>query len=938
MNKNKKIILFATVLIASLITSMALSTSDGQVYFQEGYQYPTYAFINVAPNPVGVGQTVNVNFFISSALETSELPTNMTVKMVDPDGNQKTFGPYTGDTTGGTFFNFVPDKVGNYTFTFYYGGQNLTGNTINSRPQRGWGGLYAMPSTSKPYVLTVQQEPLERTAYPITPLPTEWWQTPVNAENVQEWSKVTGDWLGLGSITFASTGSYNATTRYNPYTASVNSGHVLWTKMWLAGGVAGGESVGTSGGSEDAGHYWSTRQYQPQYAPVIMNGKIYSTSYPEATNLGHGIICSDLYTGQTLWTINTTNALRCGMVTKFKMANQYGAVGPYIWTTGTLPAADTGGRLIGSGLGTLNPIYSSYMNTTGTQWNLYSGWDGKYICSIVNGTGLTLREDDNGNLIGYYINATAGINEPTYPYPGTSVAAGSTTGTGMITKLVNTTGPHLTCVNLTMALGMSTAFGWGPTLNNPYNWQNGVMWTVDVPTKTDDGTPISTSPTTPTLSLALNSITGNELVFSAGVIHSQGAGDEVPGWLVYCAMDMNTGAKLWCKNYTYTGGSTELLPFTRTSRGFGDGQFVIVNLVNFDMAAYSTKTGAKLWTTTLKSPYGDGTPNVYDNFGISYQYVNGKLLWYGLGGDIWTFDSKTGKQLWYTNTTALIGDPGIETPYGVWPLWVFSSPGYTTDVAYLTVGHEYNPPLFHGSQIIAVNMTDGSLVWSELGMYIRSTAIADNIMLSMNAYDNQIYAFGKGPSTMTVTAPDLGVTTATPVTIRGTIMDISPGTKAIAQPDITSTKQNEIALRFPNGVPCVSDATQSRWMEYVYQQQPLPSNTVGVPVTLSVVDANGNYREIGSITSDPDGTFSYQWTPDISGNFKLIASFAGSNSYYPASASTTFFASDASTPQPTTQAPTGLATTSDLLMYMAVTGIAIIIAIAVATVLILRKK
>jgi len=343
------------------------------------------------------------------------------------------------------------------------------------------------------------------------------------------------------------------------------------------------------------------------------------------------------------------------------------------------------------------------------------------------------------------------------------------------------------------------------------------------------------------------------------------------------------------------------------------------------MAAYSTRTGAKLWTTELKSPYGDGTPNVYDNFGISYAYVNGKLLWYGLGGDVWCFDSKTGHQLWYTNTTALIGDPGIETPYDVWPLWVFSSPGYTTDVAYLTVGHEYNPPLFHGSQIIAVNMTDGSLVWSELGMYIRSTAIAYNIMLSLNAYDNQIYAFGKGPSAMTVTAPALGVTTATPVTIRGTIMDISPGTAAITQPDITRTKQNEVALRFPNGVPCVSDASQSKWMEYVYQQQQLPASATGVPITLAVIDSNGNYREIGTITSDPDGTFAYTWTPDISGSYKVYAIFAGSNSYYQSSASTTFYASDAATPAPTPV----VAQPVDSTMTIVGIGVAIIIAVII---------
>jgi hypothetical protein len=930
---NKTGAIIAIFLMLSMSASTLLAPNAlAQVNFPPGYKVATYAFINVAPNPIGVGQQVNVNFFLSSVIETSERPTNMVVKITDPTGTTTSKGPYTGDTTGGTFFNFVPDKVGNWTFQFFYGGQTTIGSNYT-----GFGNLVEMPSTSKPYTLVVQQEPIVQTAYPITPLPTAWWQTPVSAENVQQWSHITGDWLGLGSITFASTGTYNATTRYNPYTAPVLSGHVLWTKEWLAGGVAGGESVGASGGTEDSGHYWSTRQYQPQYAPVIINGKMYSTAYPEATNLAHGIICTDLYTGATLWTINTTNSLRCGMVVKYHMANQYGAVGPYIWTTGTLPAADTGGRQIGSQTNSAGAtIPSPYMNTTGTQWNLYSGWDGKYICSIVNGSALTLREDDNGNLLGYYINSTKGT-ERTYPSPGSAAAAGSI-ATGNPTVMVTTTGPHLTCVNLTMALGMGAAFGWGPTQNNPYNWQSGVMWTVTVPTATDDGKPIASPLVSPSLSLSLNSITGNELMLSAGFVHMQGGGDEVPGWLVYCAMDVNDGHELYCKNYTYAAGATEYLPFTRTSRGFGDGSWATVNLVSWDMNAYDSRTGNKIWSSKLQTPYGDGTPNSYDNFGISNSYVNGKLLWYGLGGDIWCQDSRTGKQLWYTNTTTLIGDPGIETPYDVWPLWVFSSPGYTTDVAYLTIGHEYNPPLFHGSQMLAVNMTDGSLVWSELGMYIRSTAIADNIMLSMNAYDNQIYAFGKGPSTMTVSAPSVGVSTATPITISGTVMDISPGTRAITQPDITLTKQNEIALNFPNGIPCVSDASQSRWMEYVYQQQPAPTNTKGVAVTLSVLDANNNFRTIGTPTSDATGTFSYTWTPDIPGDYTIIASFAGSNSYYGSSATTHVYASSpAATHEPTATPVTGLATSSDVMYVGVAIIIAVIIAIAIVGLLILRK-
>jgi len=116
----------------------------------------------------------------------------------------------------------------------------------------------------------------------------------------------------------------------------------------------------------------------------------------------------------------------------------------------------------------------------------------------------------------------------------------------------------------------------------------------------------------------------------------------------------------------------------------------------------------------------------------------------------------------------------------------------------------------------------------------------------------------------------------------------------------------------------------------------MPYDTTGVPITINVVDSNGNYREIGQTTS-VDGTFAYTWTPDISGDFEVVASFAGSNSYYPSSAVGHFYASDAATPQPTTDGATGFATTSDLMMYIAAAVVAIIIAVAVATVLILRK-
>ena len=95
-------------------------------------------------------------------------------------------------------------------------------------------------------------------------------------------------------------------------------------------------------------------------------------------------------------------------------------------------------------------------------------------------------------------------------------------------------------------------------------------------------------------------------------------------------------------------------------------------------------------------------------------------------------------------------------------------------------------------------------------------------------------------------------------------------------------------------------------MEYVYQQQPAPANTTGVQVTLSVIDANNNFRTIGTTTSDALGTYAYTWTPDIPGAYAVIASFGGSNSYYGSSASTHFFASSpTATHEPTATPVTG---------------------------------
>jgi hypothetical protein len=127
-------------------------------------------------------------------------------------------------------------------------------------------------------------------------------------------------------------------------------------------------------------------------------------------------------------------------------------------------------------------------------------------------------------------------------------------------------------------------------------------------------------------------------------------------------------------------------------------------------------------------------------------------------------------------------------------------------------------------------------------------------------------------------------------------------------------------------------------MEYVYMQKGKPTNTTGVPVSIDVIDANGNFRNVGTAISDASGAFSYQWTPDIEGKYTVIATFAGSESYWPSSSETSFAVDPVAAP---TSTPIGAQTPSPVETYFIPAVAAIIVAIAIGfaiTILVLRKR
>jgi outer membrane protein assembly factor BamB len=354
-----------------------------------------------------------------------------------------------------------------------------------------------------------------------------------------------------------------------------------------------------------------------------------------------------------------------------------------------------------------------------------------------------------------------------------------------------------------------------------------------------------------------------------------------------------------------------------------DGVFIMATKELRQHYGFSLDTGAKIWGPTPSQPYLDA----YNIMAAGWQgeaVAYGKLFRTATSGIVYAYDIKTGQLLWSFDAK----DHFTEILWSNnWPLLI----AFVTDGKIYLSHNEHSPinPLPRGAPFFALDVETGQEVFSVnlRGHYWGGQPIiGDSIIALFNTYDCRVYSIGKGPSATTVAAPNIGVPLGSSILIQGTVTDISAGTKEYA-----------VSARFPNGVAVVSDESMSPWMEYVYLQMPRPTNATGVSVSIDVVDANGNYRNIGTTVTDSIGVFNFAWTPDISGKYTIIATFAGSKSYYPSYAQTGFIVDETQdTPDPTQQV-----TQSATDMYLLPGIVAIILAIAIGfaiTILILRKR
>ncbi|MGB9960489.1 MAG: PQQ-binding-like beta-propeller repeat protein [Candidatus Bathyarchaeales archaeon] len=334
-----------------------------------------------------------------------------------------------------------------------------------------------------------------------------------------------------------------------------------------------------------------------------------------------------------------------------------------------------------------------------------------------------------------------------------------------------------------------------------------------------------------------------------------------------------------------------------------------------NVTAYDLKTGAKLWSKIINEPPYSGGCNVADHgkvavlsaygYYVGFDLLSGDQVWksdtmdypwdecgwgvysvrsaYGMFfreamSGVYAFNWTNGKIVWKFEAPALFPYEAEYTGRNGTTVYPFNSHSIIADGKLYVYNGEHSPdtPLNRGYGTYCVNVTTGELIWKIMiqGRAWGGTAgdliVADGY-LSLTSTDGYLYVIGKGKSQTTVAVSQDVVSKGSTVLVKGSVLDMSP-----AQP----------------GTPCVSKESMSTWMEYLHKQMPINgvygnATIIGVPVTLTAIGDDGSYIDIGTVVTDGySGTFAVSWTPPEEGTYRIVASFAGDDSYGSSSAAT----------------------------------------------------
>jgi hypothetical protein len=369
MHFNRKTIATTSVIVLLLLsTGASLMTIPIASAHTPSWELQTWAYISVAPDPVGVGQKVYVNMWVDKPLPGATIFNDIRrhgyqLSITKPDNTTEKHTFDLADSTGVQFYIFTPDQVGEYSFVFYYPGQVYTWSQATTKDLAASDAIFQndtfKPATSKTVTLTVQEEPIPE-AIGSYPLPTEYWSRPIEGQNT-DWYKISSNYLRGAQI---------IDSAVQPDGSAPNSAHVMWTKPLENGGVVGGSETGIDGMT-----YYSGLSYETKYlGTIIMNGKLYYPLPRSNNGAGNGYVCVDLQTGEQIYS-STMAMPSFGQLEWFDSENQHGVIpNGYFW-------------------------YSS-----GTTRMIYDPLDGNWLFNITGVPSGTMEYGPNGEILIYNLN------------------------------------------------------------------------------------------------------------------------------------------------------------------------------------------------------------------------------------------------------------------------------------------------------------------------------------------------------------------------------------------------------------------------------------------------------------------------------------------------------------------------------------------------------
>ncbi|MEM0488846.1 MAG: PQQ-binding-like beta-propeller repeat protein [Candidatus Bathyarchaeia archaeon] len=627
------------------------------------------------------------------------------------------------------------------------------------------------------------------------------------------------EWSSIGGNWLYGTGPYKNV--FAPNNKGPESPHILWSKVVrgdIGALIGGGGGVG-GGDYADRG-YKTGDAYEGEWSnPIIISGILYYNKYWSAMTYD-----TEIYPGGFSYPPGVVAVdLHTGEVLweRDDIRVDFGMV--YFYSTSNQHGAIA---------------YIIDTTTSSGEWKFYRAFTGRWEFTIKNvPSGGHMYYGPNGEIMKLIVN----------------------TQQGWMALWNSTSIPWLS----------GSKYGAGAEMWRPYeiivDGRDGIMWNVSIPK--DLGTPGS---------------------FVFGVTNYAAYDDRVVGisWnyskVIVWGLSLKRGEEgrllfrtVWTPPADW-GDANMVIHYAGQTNEWKDGVIALFAKEERRFYGFSTEDGRFLWRTEPEhylNAYGWGPVE------HSWYFAYGRLYSVGVSGVLYCYDLKTGKTLWTYEAI----DPYNENLWNrAWWMWIC----FITDGKVYMGYAEHSPldPKFRGGPFVCVDAFTGEEIWRADGMFMQSrwggrAIIGDSIMVTLDHYDSCLYAVGKGPTMVTVEAPAVGVPLGTTVVIRGTVMDVSPG-----------TRDSRIALRFPKGVPAVDDDCMAIWMRYVYKQFPLdPSAEIkGVWVSFEAIDPDGNYVSIGGTTTDGrSGTFSIPWKPTKPGLWTLILTFPGSKSYYSSYATTT---------------------------------------------------